>query len=111
MASAVLASVSMYVSRLSFSTLPGRGHDAAQALGTLASLVRKGDGAGNVRVLRTHFGSLGEADFELEQDFDNLSDFESSLHNISSDANFRTWSDEFSHLLARSPKREILEVL
>ena len=63
------------------------------------------------RVLRTHFASLGEADFELEQDIASLADLEKSLHGVTNNADFRRWSEGFSKLLLRSPKREIFERL
>src|SRR2546425_13233003 len=48
----------MYVSRLTFHTTPGKTQEVAQALHTLMTLVRQ-VGGGRPRVLRNHFASLG----------------------------------------------------
>jgi hypothetical protein len=100
----------MYVSRLSFSTVPGKGHQAGEELHKLAGMITNITGA-RPRVLRTHFGSLGEADFQLEQDIGSLGDLEKGLHDVSANPDFRAWSEGFSSLLLRSPQREVLEVL
>ena len=100
----------MYVSRLSFSTIPGKGHQAGDELQKLAGMIQNMTGS-RPRVLRTHFGSLGEADFELEQEVESLSQLEQGLHTVSANPDFRAWSEGFSAMLLRSPKREILEIL
>ena len=100
----------MYVSRLSFSTMPGKGHVASDELHKLVSLIQSNTGA-KPRVLRTHFGSLGEADLQLEQDVPNLDEFEAQVRKVTGNPEFRSWSEGFSKLLQKSPQREILEVL
>ncbi|MBV9121313.1 MAG: hypothetical protein JOZ39_11455 [Chloroflexi bacterium] len=100
----------MYVSRLSFNTVPGKGHEAGDRLGELASMIERITGA-RPRVLRTHFGALGEADFELEQDVATLADLEAGLQRVTANEEFRHWSANFSTLLLRSPQRQILEKL
>ncbi len=100
----------MYVSRLSFSTLPGKGHLASDELHKLAGIIESKTGT-KPRVLRTHFGSMGEADFQLEQDVPTMAELETELKAVTVDPQFRQWSEGFSHLLQKSPKREILEVL
>jgi hypothetical protein len=100
----------MYVSRLCFSTIPGKGHVACDELTKLVSIIQKDTGA-RPRVLRTHFGSLGEADLQLEQDVTSMDEFENQLRTVTNDPEFRAWSDGFSKLLQRSPKREIFEVV
>src|SRR5690348_9925804 len=100
----------MYVSRLSFSTVPGKGHVACDELHTLVQIISSTTGA-RPRVLRTHFGSLGEADLMIEQDVNSMDELESQLRTVTGNPEFRAWSDGFSKLLQRSPKREILEVV
>jgi len=100
----------MYVSRLSFSTIPGKGHQAAGELKKLSGMIQSITGS-RPRVLRTHFGSLGEADFELEQEIGSLGELEEGLHKVSANPDFRAWSEGFSALLLRSPQREVLELL
>ncbi|MFN8534737.1 MAG: hypothetical protein U0556_14465 [Dehalococcoidia bacterium] len=99
----------MYISRLSFSTVPGKGREAAEALKVLARLIVETGGA-PPRILRTQFASLGEADIQLEQAVDSLGALESQIGMVASHPEFQRWSQEFSPLLNRSPKREIFEV-
>jgi hypothetical protein len=100
----------MYVSRLSFCTLPGKGPEAAQELKKLVDFINKDAGA-RPRVLRTHFASTGEADFQLEQEVESLSELERQVHDVTDDREFRHWSEGFSQLLRRSPQREVFEVI
>ena len=51
----------MYVSRLAFSTVPGKTGEVERALGRLRNLVEAA-GGGRPRVLRTHYASLGAPD-------------------------------------------------
>ena len=51
----------MYLSRLTFHTLPGKTHEAEERLITLLDWVEKAGGA-KPRVMRTHYGSLGAPD-------------------------------------------------
>ena len=69
----------MYLSRLTFTTLPGHTRQVEEKLRGLRDLVGQAGGT-HVRVLRTHFASLGAPDLVFE-------------------------------LLARTPKREVYEVL
>ena len=100
----------MYMSRLCFSTVPGKGHTACDELHKLVQIIQHDTGA-KPRVLRTHYGSLGEADLMLEQEMASMDDFENQLRTVTSDPKFRSWSESFSKLLQRSPKREIFEVV
>ena len=100
----------MYVSRLSFSTVPGKGHIASDELHKLASIISSKTGA-KPRVLRTHFGSLGEADLQIEQEVPSMAELENQLREVAGNPEFRAWSEGFSKLLLRSPQREIMEVL
>jgi len=100
----------MYVSRLSFCTIPGKGPKVAAELEKLVEFIAKDTGA-RPRVLRTHFASSGEADFQLEQEVGSLNDLEHQLHKVTDDDEFRRWSEGFSQLLCRSPKREVFEII
>lgn len=100
----------MFVSRLSFSTLPGKGHEAADQLKALAGIIESMTGT-RPRVVRTHFASLGEADFQLEQEVPSLAELENEVRTVTANDDFRRWSDGFSKLLLRSPQREVLELL
>jgi hypothetical protein len=100
----------MYVSRLSFSTVPGKGHMASDELHKLVQIIATNTGA-KPRVLRTHFGSLGEADLQIEQEVPDIAALETQLQAVTGNPEFRAWSEGFSKLLLRSPQREILEVV
>ena len=47
----------MYLSRLTFHTLPGKTHEVEQGLDTLLKWVEHAGGS-RARVMRTHYGSL-----------------------------------------------------
>jgi hypothetical protein len=100
----------MYVSRLMFNTVPGKGPEACEQLKTLAHFINDKTGA-QPRILRTHFCSLGEADLALEQDVSSLDELESQIKKVAQSPDFRSWSEGFSPLLSSSPKREVFEVL
>ena len=55
----------MYLSRLTFHTLPGKTHEAEERLMTLLDWVEKAGGV-MPRVMRTHYGSLGAPDLIFE---------------------------------------------
>lgn len=57
----------MYVSRLSFYSLPAKTQDVEQELKKLLDMVIKAAGT-KARVLRTHFASLGAPDVVFEQE-------------------------------------------
>ena len=71
----------MYVSRMSFHSLPGKTHDVEQALKTLLDLVTKTAGT-QARVLRTHFASLGAPDVVFEQEAQDLATLESQIQHV-----------------------------
>src|SRR5438874_13535889 len=99
----------MYVSRLSFSTVPGKGHEATESLKKLAELIAAT--GKRPRILRTHYASLGEADIQLEQEVESLAALETQIGEVAENPEFQRWSASFSTLLTRSPKREIFEVV
>ena len=57
----------MYVSRLTFHTLPGKTQEAEDKLSVLRRWVEEIGGM-NPRVMRTHYGSLGAPDLVFEQE-------------------------------------------
>jgi len=99
----------MYVSRLTFHTLPGHTGDVEERLKSLQQMVA-GIGGQHPRVLRSHFASLGAADIVFEQDAPDLATLERQIEQIATSDEFRHWSEGVSPLLAESPKREIYEV-
>jgi hypothetical protein len=100
----------VYVSRLALTTLPGHTREAEAKLQGLRDLVVKAGGT-NVRVLRTHFASPDAPDLVFEQDVPDLGTLEREIGDVVTNAAFQSLSQEISGLLARSPKREVYEVL
>lgn len=96
----------MYVSRLTFHTLPGKTHDVEHALHTLRALVAQ-VGGGRPRILRNHFASLGAPDVVFEQDAPDLETLETQIKQVTERTEFQQWSQQMSALLAQSPKREV----
>jgi len=100
----------MYISRLTFATLPGHTSRVEEKLRRLRDLVIQAGGT-HVRVLRTHFASLGAPDVVFEQEVADLATLEEEIGDVVTNAEFQTLSREISELLARTPKREVYEVL
>jgi hypothetical protein len=69
----------MYVSRLTFHTIPGKTGEAEAALRKLQEMV-SGAGGHKSRILHTHFASLGAPDIVFEQEVDDLASFEAQVH-------------------------------
>jgi hypothetical protein len=96
----------MYVSRLTFHTLPGKTHEVEQALQKLMALVGQVGGE-RPRILRNHFASLGAPDVVFEQEAPDLEALETQISQVTARAEFQQWSQQMSALLAQSPKREV----
>jgi hypothetical protein len=96
----------MYVSRLTFHTIPGRTGEAEAALRKLQEMVASAGGP-KTRILHTHFASLGAPDIVFEQEADDLAGFEAQLHELTNKKAFQSWSKKMSPLLRESPKREL----
>jgi hypothetical protein len=96
----------MYVSRLTFHTLPGKTHDVEHALHTLVTMVGQAGGE-RPRILRNHFASLGAPDVVFEQEAPTLETLETQISQVTERAEFQRWSQQMSGLLAQSPKREV----
>ena len=77
----------MYVSRLTFHTLPGKTHEVEEGLLTLLKWVENAGGR-NARVMRTHFGSLGAPDLVFEQEVDDPGTLERQLRQSQKDSTF-----------------------
>jgi hypothetical protein len=100
----------MYVSRLTFATVPGRTHEAEEKLKQLRDLVAKAGGR-RPRVLRAHFASLGAPDLVFEEEAPDLATLEREIGAVTGDDEFQRLSREVSGLLVHSSKREIYQVI
>jgi hypothetical protein len=96
----------MYVSRLSFYTVPGRTREVEQELHKLRDLV-VATGGGQPRILRTHYASLGAPDLVFEQEAPDLTALEAQISQVTDKADFQAWTRQVSAMLAQSPKREL----
>ena len=99
----------MYVSRLTFHTLPGKTHEVEEGLMTLLKWVENAGGR-NARVMRTHFGSLGAPDLVFEQEVDDPGTLERQIKTVTEGLDFQPWARNISGLLEESSKRELYQV-
>jgi len=99
----------MYISRLTFHTLPGRTHEVEEKLITLLHWVEKA-GGGRARVMRTHFGSLGAPDLIFEQEVEDPGTLETQIKKVTENRDFQQWAKEVSALLEQSSKRELYQI-
>lgn len=99
----------MYVSRLTFHTLPGKTHEVEQRLLALRQWVAQAGGL-NVRVMRTHYGSLGAPDLVFEQDVPDPVGLEQQIKEVTGNGEFQKWAEQVARLLAQSSKRELYQV-
>jgi hypothetical protein len=99
----------MYVSRLTFHTLPGKTHEMEQKLVTLRQWVAEAGGL-SPRVMRTHFGSLGAPDLVFEQEVQNLGTLEQQIKKVTEKTEFQQWAQQVSGLLEQSSKRELYQI-
>jgi hypothetical protein len=99
----------MYVSRLTFHTLPGRTEETEQKLVTLREWVTEAGGL-SPRVMRTHFGSLGAPDLVFEQEVQNLGMLEQQIKKVTEKTEFQQWAQQVSGLLEQSSKRELYQI-
>jgi hypothetical protein len=68
----------MYLSRLTFTTLPGHTREVEEKLRQLRDLVSQAGGQ-HVRVLRSHFASLGAPDLVFEHEVPDLATLKARL--------------------------------
>ena len=100
----------MYVSRLTFLTLPGKTGELETELKTLREIV-KGAGGENTRILRTHFASPDAPNVVFTQDASNLETLEEQIRKVTAEPSFQQWSKKVSPLLRQSPNREVYLVV
>jgi hypothetical protein len=99
----------MYVSRLTFHTLPGKTQEAEDKLATLRHWVEQAGGI-NPRVMRTHYGSSGAPDLVFEQEVADPAILEEQIEKVTNNANFQQWTQEMSTLLEQPSKRELYAI-
>jgi hypothetical protein len=99
----------MYVSRLTFHTLPGKTQEVEQKLMTLSQWVTEAGGL-RPRVMRTHFGSLGAPDLVFEQEVPNPDALELQIKQVTQNSYFPQWAQQVAGLLEQSSKRELYRI-
>jgi hypothetical protein len=99
----------MYVSRLTFHTLPGKTQEAEEKLMTLREWVAHAGGL-NPRVLRSHYGSLGAPDLVFEQEVSDPSALEVQIKKVTDNTEFQQWAKQVAGLLEQSSKRELYQI-
>jgi hypothetical protein len=99
----------MYLSRLTFHTLPGRTQEVEERLMTLLSWVTNAGGL-RPRVMRTHYGSLGAPDLIFEQEVEDPGTLESQIKKVTGTSEFQQWAKQVSGLLEQSSKRELYQI-
>lgn len=99
----------MYLSRLTFHTLPGKTHEVEERLMALLTWVKHAGGL-RPRVMRTHYGSLGAPDLSFEQEAQNPGALESQIKKVTENSEFQQWAKQVSGLLEQSSKRELYEI-
>jgi hypothetical protein len=100
----------MYVSRLTFVTLPGKTSELEHELKTLREIV-EGAGGENTRILRTHFASPDAPNVVFKQDAPDLKILEEQIRKVTAEPSFQQWSKKVSPLLRQSPNREVYMVV
>jgi hypothetical protein len=99
----------MYVSRLTFHTLPGKTHEAEEKLMALLNWVENAGGI-RPRVMRTQFGSLGAPDLVFEQEVLDPGTLEMQIKKVTENKDFQQWAQQISQLLEQSSKRELYQI-
>jgi hypothetical protein len=99
----------MYVSRLTFHTLPGKTQEAEDQLRTLRQWVEQAGGF-NPRVMRTHYGSSGAPDLVFEQEVADPGALEEQIKKVTDNAAFQEWAQRVSALLEQPSKRELYAI-
>jgi hypothetical protein len=99
----------MYVSRITFHTLPGKTHEVEERLLTLLEWVEQAGGS-KPKVMRTHYGSPGAPDLIFEQEVPDPSALEAQIKKVTETTDFQKWAKQVSELLEHSSKRELYAV-
>jgi hypothetical protein len=100
----------MYLSHLTFHTLPGKTGAVEQELQQLVAMVGHVGGV-RPRVLRNHFASLRAPDVVFEQEAPDVETLERQITQVTENPAFRQWTGHMSGLLAESPKREVYSIV
>lgn len=100
----------MYVSRLTFHTLPGKTHEVEEKLNMLLRWVEHAGGS-RPRIMRTHFGSLGAPDLVFEQEVADPAALEAQIKEVTENQEFQQWAKQISGLLEQSSKRELYKIM
>lgn len=99
----------MYVSRLTFHTLPGKTQEVEEKLITLREWVAEAGGL-SPRVMRTHYGSPGAPDLVFEQEVANPDALENQIKRVTANVRFQEWARQVAGLLGQSSKRELYQI-
>ena len=99
----------MYVSRLTFHTLPGKTQEVEEKLITLREWVAEAGGL-SPRVMRTHYGSAGAPDLVFEQEVANPDALENQIKRVTDNVRFQEWALQVAGLLEQSSKRELYQI-
>lgn len=100
---------SMYVSRLTFHTLPGKTGEVQEKLMSLRDWVQEAGGL-RPRIMRTHYSSLGAPDLVFEQEAVDPAQLELQIKKVTGKKEFQQWAEQVSTLLEQSSKRELFEI-
>lgn len=100
----------MYVSRLTFHTLPGKTQEVEERLNTLLRWVEHAGGS-RPRIMRTHYGSLGAPDLVFEQEVADPGVLEAQIKQVTENQEFQQWAKQISGLLEQSSKRELYKIM
>jgi len=100
----------MFLSRLTFHTLPGKTDEVEGKLMTLLKWVEEAGGT-RPRVMRIHYGSLGAPDLMFEQEVQDPGTLEQQISKVRGNKDFHAWSQQVSGLLKESSKRELFGVI
>jgi hypothetical protein len=100
----------VFLSRLTFYTLPGKTDTMEQKLMTLAHWVDQAGGT-KPRVMRTHYSSAGAPDLLFEQEVADPGTLEQQIKVVTDKKEFQEWVQEVTPLLERSSKRELFKIV
>ena len=87
----------MYVSRLTFHTLPGETQEMEEKLMALREWVATARSL-RPRVMRTHYGSLGAPDLVFEREVPDASALELQIKQVTDNKDFQQWPQEVAKL-------------
>ncbi len=100
----------MYLSRLTFHTVPGKTQEVEERLNTLLRWVEHAGGS-RPRIMRTHYGSLGAPDLVFEQEVADPGVLEAQIKQVTENQEFQQWAKQISGLLEQSSKRELYKIM